>query len=404
VSFGKLPQVLRAVCIQCGRARKTAKNNSKIKTEIFRALVGADVSVEDAKKFADRIVQGLGRGSSEVPEDVFCQALEESLGGNFDRPKIGRRVMVVGLNGAGKTTTSCKLAKRLRDKGIKACVAPCDLSRPGAVEQVFSICDKADIPVIPPDGATALEVITKARLVASDYDAVIFDIAGRQEAETGLISELRELWATTRPDTVLYVADGAGGQQMAMAGKIFSEAVPIDGIVLTKLDGDAFGGGSISLVQGTGAPVIFTGNGEKLENLEEFNPRRMAKRIMGQADLGALVESLEAAGWEDETIATSLSLEDFLWQMRAIRKVGSVERLAEMAGWKTEGRAAQENETFSRMEAIVLSMSGEERARPEILHQSGRIERVSRGAGVQDADVKEFLGRFFHMKKLVEGG
>jgi signal recognition particle subunit SRP54 len=403
VILGKLSQALREVCKQCCGAKRTTKSRAKMRSDIFRSLVGADVSVEVAKDFSAEVVKSLDLCLEEPAEEVFCRILQVALGDGMNIPSIGKLVFVVGLNGAGKTTTACKLAKSLSDSGLSVSVAPCDLSRPGAVEQVFSTCDRIGVPVIRPEGSCASDVLKNALACAGSYDCVIFDLAGRQEAEEELVKELHQLWKIANPDTILYVADGAGGQQMAEAGRVFAETVPIDGIVLTKLDGDAVGGGAVSLVHTIGAPIILVGTGEKMEDLEPFSPSRMAKRIMGQPDLVALMDSLDEADWQEEGNPDNMNLEDFLRQMRAIRKVGSISRLAEMAGWGHSRHNCRQEEPFRKMEAIVFSMNREERSNPEILYQAGRMERVSYGAGVGEEDVKEFLGRFFYMKKLLAG-
>ena len=324
------------------------------------------------------------------------------------------RILMVGLNGAGKTTTSGKLALWLKKQGRRPLLVACDLFRPAAIEQLATLGRQIGVPVYcPQPGETDVLKVAKDALAwatAQNGTAVIFDTAGRQEIDEALIAELIALQKFLECREVLLVADAATGQQAVDVAKRFDEAVSLTGIVLTKMDGDARGGAALSMRHVTGKPIKFAGTGEKPEQFEVFEPSRLAGRILGMGDIVGLVEKAAEAVDADDVMRMAgkmktggLDLNDFLDQMRMMKKLGPLEGILGMIpgiGSKIKDLKVDEKR-LKHVEAIILSMTPKERAKPEIINGRRRM-RISKGSGTSMAAVNNLLRQFGDMRKMMK--
>ncbi len=405
-----------------GQGKITEKNVSDALREVRMALLEADVEFSVAKQFISSVKEkALGQEvllsvkPGEQIVKIFQDELTELLGGeavelNLEAPT---RVLVVGLNGAGKTTSSAKLALRLKKEGRQPHLVACDLYRPAAVDQLATLAEEIDVPIFKPEpGETDIVNVAK-RAVAWGEErkapVLIFDTAGRQEVDTALIEELKQLHAFLNPQEVLLVADAATGQQAVSVAKHFDEAVQVTGIVLTKLDGDARGGAALSMRQVAGKPIKLAGVGEKLDQLDVFVPERMAGRILGMGDVVSLVEKASEAIEEKEALRMAEKIQratfdfnDFLSQMKMLKKLGPLEGLLGMLPGmgKLKDLPIDENR-MRRVEAIVLSMTPKERQRPEILN-GRRRQRIAKGSGTKVTEVNNLLRQFSQMRKMMK--
>jgi signal recognition particle subunit SRP54 len=390
--------------------------------QVRLALLEADVDYQVAKNFVARIKEkALGEEvlRSVTPGQqvvkIFHDELAALLGGdaaslNLEKPA---RILMVGLNGAGKTTSSAKLALLLKKQGRAPLLIACDLQRPAAIEQLATLGRQVDVPVYTPSPD---EKDVKRAAAASLEWAVqqggnvqIFDTAGRQEIDTALIEEIRQLKEFLKPQEVLLVADAATGQQAVSVATHFHEALGITGIVLTKLDGDARGGAALSMREVTQRPIKFAGVGEKLDQFEVFVPDRLAGRILGMGDIVGLVEKAaeaideeEAARMEQKLRTASFDFNDFLAQFKMMRKLGPLENILGMLpGMSNMKDMNVDEKQLKRTEAIVLSMTDHERRRPDILN-ARRRQRIARGSGSSVTQVNDLLQRFNQMRKLMK--
>lgn len=405
-----------------GQGRISEKNVSDSMREIRMALLEADVEFDVAKALIARVQEAaLGEDvlKSVTPGQqivkIFNDAVTELLGGDaapIDLNPPGR-ILIVGLNGAGKTTSSGKLALHLKKQGKKPALIACDLYRPAAVEQLATLGREIDIPVYEPD-AGETNIIKAAKksmrwIEKQGCNVAIFDTAGRQEVDDNLIDELKKLRDIVKAREILLVADAATGQQAVNVAKVFNEAVGVTGIVLTKLDGDARGGAALSMREVTDIPIKFIGEGEKMDQLYPFVPDRMAGRILGMGDVVGVVE--RAAEVIDEEEAERLAkrmeknkfdFEDFLAQMRMMKKMGPLENILGMMPGMSKMKGMDVDEKrLDRIEAIVLSMTPKERRRPELLNPKRR-KRIAAGSGNTMLQVNQFLKQFSQMRKLMK--
>jgi signal recognition particle subunit SRP54 len=391
--------------------------------EVRLALLEADVSYRVVKTFQERVrSQLVGKEVSEslTPAQqvvkVVHEELIELLGGNdrglryADRPPT--IVLLAGLQGSGKTTTAVKLALHARRDGHRPLVVGLDLRRPAAVEQLRVLAERERIGFH--SGQDAVEDIARQALdvaARTGADVVVLDTAGRQAVDEELMDELRRLRAAVPVTESFFVADAMTGQEAVTVGAAFHDAVGIDGVILTKLDGDARGGAALSLKSATGQTVRFAGVGEKPADLEVFHADRMASRILGMGDMLTLIEKAErsvdraeAERVERSLRAGQLTFDDFLTQVRQLRSLGSVESLVEMlpGGAQLRGQLADTDPEaeVKRMEAIILSMTRRERARPDIIDGSRR-RRIAAGSGTQVQDVNRLLKAREQMQQLV---
>jgi signal recognition particle subunit SRP54 len=392
--------------------------------EVRLALLEADVNFKVVKEFVERVrtrLQGVETAPGLTAPQQVVKAVNEELiellGGNSEglhyAPAPPTVLMLVGLQGSGKTTTAVKLALLARREGHKPLVAALDLRRPAAVEQLKTLAAQQQVAFY--SGQGEVEVIAAAAIREAQRlvcDVVILDTAGRLHVDGELMQELKRLKAATPVTETLLVADSMTGQEAVKLGEAFAGEIGLDGVILTKLDGDARGGAALSLRVATGQQIRFGGTGEKPQDLEVFHAERMASRILGMGDMLTLIERAERTIDKDQAIeverhlrAGQLSFDDFLAQIRQVRSMGSIEDVLEMipgggalknqvAGTNTEGEV-------KKMEAIILSMTKRERAHPEVI-DGARRKRIARGSGVQPADVNKVLKAREAMQKLAK--
>lgn len=406
-----------------GQGKITESNVTDAMREVRMALLEADVDFNVAKSFINRVkTKALGEEvlRSVTPGQqivkIFHDELTTLLGGdsaplNLDAKRT--RILMVGLNGAGKTTSSAKLANWLKKQGRQPLLIACDLMRPAAIEQLATLAKQIGVPVFtPPAGEkNVLNVARMAQEWAQDQtgNVEIYDTAGRQEIDEPLVQELKGLRDFVAPQEVLLVADAATGQQAVSVATHFNEALTITGLILTKLDGDARGGAALSLREVTQRPIKFAGMGEKLDQFEPFHPDRLAGRILGMGDIVSLVEKAasmidedEAKRMEEKMRKASFDLNDFLAQFKMIRKLGPLESILGMLpGMGQLKDLSIDEKQMKRVEAIVLSMTLEERTHPDILN-ARRRQRIAKGSGVTVTDVNDLIQRFSQMRKMMK--
>jgi signal recognition particle subunit SRP54 len=390
--------------------------------EVRLALLEADVNFKVVKEFIERVRARLvgaeissGLTAPQTVVKAVSDELVELLGGNAEglryAPNPPTVIMLAGLQGSGKTTTAVKLALLARREGHRPLVAALDHRRPAAVEQLKTLAEREGVAFHTSEGAVeriATAAIAEARRLNSDV--VILDTAGRLHVEADLMQELVGLKSSVPVTETLLVADSMTGQEAVKVGEAFAREVGIDGVILTKLDGDARGGAALSLRLATGQQIRFAGTGEKPQDLEVFHAQRMASRILGMGDMLSLIEKAERAVDKDKAAeverhlrAGQLSFDDFLSQIRQLRGMGSLEGMLEMVpgGGALKGQLAgtDPEKEMRRMEAIILSMTARERAHPELI-DGARKRRIARGSGVQPADINRLLKAREAMQKL----
>jgi signal recognition particle subunit SRP54 len=400
------------------------------------ALLEADVDFQVAKKFiacvkekalGETVLRSITPGQQIVK--IFHDELTALLGGDAAPVNLGDsgRILIVGLNGSGKTTSSAKLARLLKKQGRTPVLIACDLQRPAAIEQLATLGKQIDVPVFTPDpgeknvqrAVAAMLALSEERssrdasgvpgLVEARPSIEIFDTAGRQEIDEALIQELKKLKEFLKPEETLLVVDAATGQQAVSVATHFNDVLSITGIILTKLDGDARGGAALSMREVTRQPIKFTGTGEKLDQFEVFVPERLAGRILGMGDVVGLVEKAaeavdeeEAARLERKLRTASFDFNDFLAQFKMMRRMGPLENILGMLpGMSNVQGLSVDEKQLKRTEAIVLSMTKEERTRPDILN-ARRRQRIARGSGCTVTEVNDLLRRFDQMRKMMK--
>ncbi len=392
--------------------------------QVRLALLEADVDFQVAKEFIARVKEkALGEAvlRSITPGQqivkIFYDELSILLGGDAAPLDLGKpgRILIIGLNGSGKTTSAAKLARLLKKQGRAPVLVPCDLQRPAAIEQLATLGKEIDVPVHTPDlneknvqraAAAALESPAFAEPAVGQ---AIFDTAGRQEIDAALIEELKQLKDFLQPQETLLVVDAATGQQAVSVATHFNDALQITGIILTKLDGDARGGAALSMREVTQRPIKFVGTGEKLDQFEPFVPERLAGRILGMGDVVGLVEKAaetieieDAERLERKLRSASFDFNDFLAQFKMLRKMGPLENvLGMLPGMSNVQGLSIDEKQLKRTEAIVLSMTSEERTRPQILN-ARRRQRIARGSGSTVTEVNDLVRRFDQMRKMMK--
>ncbi|MBE7539037.1 MAG: signal recognition particle protein [Opitutaceae bacterium] len=403
-----------------GVGKLSEENMAEALKEVRTALLGADVHFKVAREFVERVqtkcmgqqvLVGVTPGQQIVK--IIHDELVSLLGEGATALSGARplKILMVGLHGSGKTTSTVKLARHLKKRGYRPLVAACDIHRPAAIDQleilakqeeVAFYCDRAsrDVPAI---GVAALNA---ARQLTAD--CIILDTAGRLQIDQDLIEEVKRLSAKVEPDEILLVADGALGQEAVNVAKTFHDALKLTGLVLTKLDGDARGGAALSIKAITGVPIKFIGTGEKPADFDTFYPDRLASRILGMGDVVSLVERAqetidqkEAEKMAEKLRKADFTLEDFLAQMQQIKKLGSMESILKMMpgmnGVKLDGDAEK---SMARTEAIIHSMTPQERRKPDILNGNRRL-RIANGAGVKVVEVNQLMKQFQQMQKMM---
>ncbi len=408
-----------------GKGRVSEKDIKEAMREVRVALLEADVNFKVAKEFINKVsekamgsdvMESLTPGQQIIK--IVREELTELLGGTDSKlsvsPKPPTVILMTGLNGSGKTTTSAKLASILKKKGKRPLLAACDTFRPAAIEQLKVVGAKVGVEVFSIDGCKdPVEVASKAvkNCDLSRFDTVIIDTAGRLHINEELMEELQNIKAAVNPTEILLVADAMTGQDAVNIAEGFQNAIGIDGIILTKLDGDTRGGAALSLKSVTGKPIKFACTGEKLEDIEEFHPDRLASRILGMGDVLTLIDKAQEAF--DEKKAEELEkklreqrfdLNDFLDQMEQMKNMGPISQLAGLIpgiNAKALEGANLDDKQMDRTAAIIKSMTKEERENPSIINSKRKI-RIANGSGTRVQDVNQLLKQFDTMKKMMK--
>ena len=407
-----------------GYGKITEDNISDMMREIRLSLLEADVNYKVVKEFTNKVKEkALGEevNKSLNPGDLFVKIvrdeLQELLGGDSAPLVIDKKptiTMLVGLQGSGKTTTNGKLANFLRKKhGKKPLLVACDVYRPAAIDQLKQIGKELNIPVYSEGIGNPVKISKNAISYAKEngYDYILIDTAGRLHIDEELMNELKEISKEVKPDEILLVIDAMMGQDAINVITGFNDALNLTGVILTKLDGDTRGGVALSVRHLTNIPIKFIGVSEKMDGLTEFHPDRMANRIIGMGDVISLVEKVQDEIDEKEAMKAAkkmskgtFDLEDFLAQLNQIKKLGPLENLLKMIpGAKKMGldNAKIDPKQMAHIEAIVLSMTPEERHNPDIIKAS-RKQRIANGCGLTVTDVNRLLNQFEEMKKMMK--
>jgi signal recognition particle subunit SRP54 len=409
-----------------GVGRLTEENMADALKEVRTALLAADVHFKVARDFVERVqTQCVGQEvlKSVTPGQQVIKIIHDELvkllgeGENSLSTARPLKILMVGLHGSGKTTSSAKLGKLLKKRGYRPFVAACDIYRPAAIDQLEILAKQEELGFysdrisrdVPSIGGAALEAAKTATA-----DCIIFDTAGRLQIDHDLVEEVKKLHARVQPDEVLLVADGALGQEAVNVAKAFHDALNLTGLILTKMDGDARGGAALSIKSITGVPIKFIGTGEKTGDFDTFYPDRLASRILGMGDVVSLVEKAqenidqkEAERMAEKMRKADFNLEDFLSQMQQVKKMGSMQSIMGMMPGMSGVQLPDDSEKqLARTEAIIHSMTKQERRKPEILNGSRR-KRIADGAGVKIIEVNQLLKQFQQMQqmmKMLKGG
>jgi signal recognition particle subunit SRP54 len=391
--------------------------------EVRMALLEADVNFRVVKEFTENIKQkcltaevmeSLTPGQNVVK--IVLDQLTELLGTSTSRIEFSSRIpnviMLVGLQGSGKTTAAAKLAYKLKDEGHSPLLVACDIYRPAAKDQLQTLGGEIGVSVYREDIDDAVKIATNGVQHAIDNlkDVVIIDTAGRLHVDEQMMAESKAIKEATEPEYTLMVVDAMTGQDIVGVVQAFSESVDFDGVIMTKMDGDARGGGALSVREVTGKPIKFISSGEKPDSLEEFHPDRIAKRILGMGDMVSLVEAAvkaqedeEAAAQAEEMAKGNITLNDFKMLNSQVKKMGGISKLvgALPGGDKMLGQGQVNENALDNMEVIIDSMTKQEREKPDILNASRR-QRIATGAGVTVTDVNNLIKRYNEMRKMIK--
>ena len=404
-----------------GVGQLTEANMADALKEVRTALLAADVHFKVARDFVERVQQqcvgqevlkGVAPGQQIVK--IIHDELVRLLGEGENNLSTARplKILMVGLHGSGKTTSTAKLAKLLKKRGYRPLVAACDIYRPAAIDQLEILAKQEELAFYADRASRDVPAIGVAALAAASAatcDCVIFDTAGRLQIDADLIEEVKELSSRVQPDEVLLVVDGALGQEAVNVAKTFHDALALTGLILTKLDGDARGGAALSIKSITGVPIKFIGTGEKTGDFDTFYPDRLASRILGMGDVVSLVEKAqenidqkEAERMAEKMRKADFNLEDFLAQMQQVKKMGSMQSIVGMMpGMSGVEVGPNAEKQLARTEAIIHSMTYQERRKPEVLNGSRR-QRIANGAGVKIVEVNQLLKQFQQMQKMMK--
>ncbi|MGH7263901.1 MAG: signal recognition particle protein [Candidatus Rokuibacteriota bacterium] len=410
-----------------GAGRLTEETIHEALREVRVALLEADVNFRVVKSFVERVreralgqevLRSLTPGQQVVK--VVHAELVDLLGGSTHRLAMAARpptvVMMIGLQGSGKTTTAAKLGRHFQREGFRPLLVAADVYRPAAIEQLRVLGSELDLPVHGAEGRRPVDLAREAmdRAATEGWNPVLLDTAGRLHIDETMLEELRSLRREVKPHQVLLVVDAMTGQDAVTMADRFQTAVGYDGVILTKLDGDARGGAALSIRSVTGKPIVFCGVGERTDALEPFHPDRMASRILGMGDVVSLVEKAQATvdAAKAEELARKLrdetfTLEDFAEQLRQLKTMGPLDQIMDMVpffkGAKLEaGELDAESRQLQRFEAIIGSMTREERQAPAIINGDRRL-RIARGSGTSVQDVNRLLKQYAQLKKMMKG-
>ncbi len=407
-----------------GQGKLSEANIKDALRDIRRVLLEADVNFKVAKRFLRNIEEkALGSRvlTSVTPAQMIVKIVHDELvdilGGKVENLQIKSSpeiFMVCGLQGSGKTTSVVKLAHYLIKKGRKPLVSSIDVHRPAAIEQLKVLAESNNIDFygfINDNNPAAIATNVLEEIHNQNYDALIMDTAGRLHIDDQMMSELSDITDILKPHHVIFVADAMTGQDAVNAVKGFMNYVEFDGVILTKIDGDARGGAALSIREVTGEPILFVGNGERIEAFEQFHPDRFASRILGMGDIESLVEKAQnvvdektAQKLQGKIFSEGLNLADFLEQLQQIRSMGSLDQILAMIpgiGKTMKGMNFDDDKKMKQIEAIILSMTKEERIKPYIIDGSRR-KRIAKGSSTSLQDVNNVLRQFKSMQKMIK--
>ena len=417
-----------------GQAELTESNTDEALREVRLSLLEADVELGVVKGFLARVreatigttvaVEGKDKKGQKVklgPAEHFIKSCYDELCAlmgpvdtsiKFSKP-VGT-IMMVGLQGTGKTTTTGKLASWLKKMKHRPLLVGADIYRPAAVEQLRTLAERLDVRFYHEDGVAPPELCQRAMQKAREWqcDVVLFDTAGRLSINDELMGELEQVKELTKPDNIILVVDAMMGQDAVRTAVEFDRRLDIDGFIMTKLDGDARGGAALSIKQIVGKPIKFLGMGEQMDRLEEFRPEGLASRILGMGDVVGLVKQFEEVVDKDKAEKDAMrmmqgkfTLQDFLDQLKMVKKMGSISSLLEKLPGVSEMTGGQQidDKEFVKLEALVLSMTPDERKRPELVQQQkSRKKRIARGSGRTEKELDDLLQRFNMMKQMMQ--
>ena len=424
MAFEGLSEKLQSITKKLrGKTRITESDLKEMLREVKLALLEADVNYKIVKEFISSIqekalgqdvLKSLTPGQQVVK--IVKDELVELLGGEESKinftPNPPTIIMLVGLQGSGKTTTAGKLANLLRKQGKKPLLVACDVYRPAAIKQLQVVGSQLNIPVYANENSKDVVHIAKQALsvaMSKLNDVVILDTAGRLHIDEALMNELKNLKAGVKPHEILLVVDSMTGQDAVNVADSFNQALGIDGVVLTKLDGDTRGGAALSVKKITNRPIKFAATGEKLSDIEVFHPDRMASRILGMGDVLSIIEKAEesfdleeAEKLEKQLRKKEFDLDDYLAQLRQVKKMGSFSSLLKMVpGMANIKDLKVDDKEFVRIEAMICSMTKEERKNPRILNASRRV-RIAKGSGTTVQDINKFIKSFEMTQKMMK--
>lgn len=405
-----------------GKARITEDDLKEVLREVKLALLEADVNYKIVKEFVKVIEEkSLGQDvlKSLTPGQQVIKIVKDELitllGGEESKinftPNPPTVIMLVGLQGSGKTTTAGKLANIIRKHGKKPLLVACDVYRPAAIKQLQVVGKQLDIPVYVNENTKDVSLIAKQAMstaISKLNDVVIIDTAGRLQIDEALMQELKDLKSNVKPHEILLVVDSMTGQDAVNIADTFNKELGIDGIVLTKLDGDTRGGAALSVKKITGRPIKFAATGEKLSDIEVFHPDRMASRILGMGDVLSIIEKAEetfdleeAEKLEKKLKKQSFDLDDYLAQLRQMKKMGSFSSILKLFGGNKLKDIQVDDKEFLRIEAIICSMTKEERRNPKVLNGSRRL-RIAKGSGTTVEQINKFMKSFELTQKMMK--
>jgi signal recognition particle subunit SRP54 len=423
--FNNLAEKLQNTLRQLrGKGKLNEKDVDAAMREIRLALLEADVNFRVVKDFiaavreravGHEVMNSLTPGQQvvKIVNEEMTRLMGEKQSGLELAGKSPAKIIMVGLQGSGKTTTAVKLAVHLRKSGRRALLVAADIYRPGAVKQLQVLSESAGEKTYSNDGLSPVDICLEGLKFAEkeNYDTVIFDTAGRLHIDDEMMSEIKDIKRSVNPGEVLLVVDAMTGQDAVNAASAFNEALGLSGVILTKLDGDTRGGAALSVRAVTGCPIKFVGVGEKVENLEPFHPDRMASRILGMGDVLSLIEKAEASvdqakarELEQKLRKQQFTLDDFREQLGQLRNMGSLDEILGMLPGggnipKEVKQMSLNEDNFKRVEAIIGSMTKNERQQPAIINSSRR-RRIAAGSGTAVQDVNRLLNQFNQMQKM----
>ena len=424
MAFEGLSSRLQAITKKLsGKARITESDLKEVLREVKLALLEADVNYKIVKDFiADVNEKALGQDvlKSLTPGQqvvkIVKDEMEELLGGTTSKinftPNPPTIIMLVGLQGSGKTTTAGKLANLLRKQGKKPLLVACDVYRPAAIKQLQVVGAQLNIPVFANENSKDVPHIAKQAIneaMSKLNDVIILDTAGRLHIDEELMQELKNIKTNVKPHEILLVVDSMTGQDAVNVAEHFNQDLGIDGVILTKLDGDTRGGAALSVKKVTGKPIKFAATGEKLSDIEEFHPDRMTSRILGMGDMLSVIEKAEEAfdieeaeKLEKKLKKQEFDLDDYLTQLRQMKKMGSFSSILKMIpGMNKFGDIKVDDKEFVKIEAIICSMTKKEKRNTNLLNASRRL-RIAKGSGTQVSDINKFINSYEMTRKMMK--